>query len=99
MLLGLQDAVIGYDRALQLEFLELLIEMHVAGFVFSAAAAPARVISLYFVLSQMNHSVMFLSMYDIFESLFSRLTYRIPFSGDCVYLQLPIMLWYDHALI
>jgi hypothetical protein len=44
--------------------------MHVAGFVFSAAAAPARVISLYFVLSQMNHSVVFLSMCGIFKSLF-----------------------------
>ena len=45
------QAPVGHDGPVQLIFPELFVKAHVAGFVFPAASAPARIVPFYLVLS------------------------------------------------
>ena len=55
MLLCLEQAVIRNDRARELVLPQLLIKTHMAGLIFAAAAAPARIIAFHFMFSKKNH--------------------------------------------
>ena len=70
----LQNTVIRNDGTGELKLPEFFVKAHMAGFVFTSAPAPARVIALNFMLSEMNHSKNFLSaevILSVYYNLFS----------------------------